>query len=51
MAQIELVEILARDDVDLCVPIGVEILQGSELLLLLLRERGEIFFYSCNHLF
>ena len=43
MAQVELVEILARDDVDLGVPVGVEAVQGGELLPLQFRQAGEIF--------
>lgn len=43
MAQVELVEILARDDVDLGVPVGVKAVQGGELLPLQFRQAGEIF--------
>ena len=42
VAQIELVEILARDDVDAGVPLGIERLECGELFALALGERREI---------
>ena len=46
VTQVELVEILARNDVDLRVPVGIEVVQRRELLLLTPGQVREIFNYQ-----
>ena len=43
VTQVQLVEILARDDVDLRVPVGVKVVQRRKPLPLAVGEFGEIF--------
>ena len=50
MVFVELVNVLARDDVDLRVPVVIEGIEGLELLLLAVREVGKVFQYDiCWH--
>ena len=43
MVLVEVIDILARDDVDLVVPIAIEGLEGVYLTVLLGRQVGEVF--------
>ena len=43
MAQIELVEILARNDINLRIPLAIEVVEGCKPLLLLLAQIGKVF--------
>ena len=50
MVLIELVDVLAGDDVDLRVPLVVELVEGLYLLALVLAEVGEVGLYDvCLH--
>ena len=46
MVLIEVADVLARDDVDLRVPVGIEVVQRRELLLLTPGQVREIFNYQ-----
>lgn len=49
VAYVELVEVLARNDVDFRVPVGVQGSEGFELLLLPLGQVGEVFQNAVGH--
>lgn len=48
MVLVEVVDILAADDIDLGIPIAIQTVEGSELLLLLVGEVREIFLYDIH---
>ena len=48
MMLVEVVDILAADDIDLVVPVAVQLVECSDLLLLLIREMSEIFLYDVH---
>ena len=46
---VEVVDILSRDDVDLRVPVMIQVIKGRKLSLLLLSNIRKIFCYQFDH--
>ena len=49
MVEVEVLDILARDDIYLAVPVVVEVVECSELLFLLVAEVWEILCYAFHY--
>ena len=48
MVLVEVLDVLARDDVNLLVPVGVQVIKRRKLLLLTFGEVREVFEYSLH---
>ena len=48
MVLVEVVDVFAADDIDFVVPVAIQLVEGSDLLLLLIGEMSEIFLYDVH---